>query len=179
MAVGVIGTRTMSYNSLYPPICGEGSVALRDIAPCFVAELARVRVDPETGQIRVLNWLVVHDVGRALNPLLIEGQIHGGVTQSQGFALGEQLAYDRSGQLLSGTFMDYAMPKAEDVPSVAVELAEVPAKGSPFGARGAGEPSIIPGAAAIANAVRDACGVRVTTMPIRPMAIWKSLRPGG
>lgn len=170
-----ISTRTMSYNSPYPPIFAQGTVALRDIAPCFVAELARVRVDPETGQIRVLNWLVVQDVGRALNPLLIEGQLHGGVTQSQGFALGEQLAYDENGQLRSGTFMDYALPRAEDVPSIAVELVEVPAQGSPFEARGVGEPPIIPGAAAIANAVRDACGVRVTSLPIKPQAIWKAL----
>ncbi len=170
-----ISTRTMSYNSPYPPIFAEGTVALQDTAPCFVAELARVYVDPETGHIRVLDWLVVQDVGRALNPLLIEGQLHGGVTQSQGFALGEQLAYDDDGRLLSGTFMDYALPKAEDVPSIAVELVEVPAEGSPFGARGVGEPSIIPGVAAIANAVRDACGVRVTSLPIRPQALWETL----
>jgi len=170
-----IATRTMSYGSPYPPISAEGTVALRDIAPCFIAELARVQVDLETGSIRLLNWLVVQDVGRALNPLLIEGQIHGGVSQSQGFALGEQLAYNENGQLLSGTFMDYALPKAGNVPSIAVELAEVPADGSPFGARGVGEPSIIPGAAAIANAVRDACGVRMTALPITPQAIWTSL----
>ena len=170
-----ISTRTRSYNSPHPPIAAEGAMALRDIAPCFVVELARVHVDADTGRVRVLDWVVVQDVGRALNPLLIEGQIHGGVTQSQGFALGEQLAYDEHGQLLSGTFADYALSKAGDVPSIAVELIEVPAQGSPFGARGVGEPSIIPGVAAIANAVRDASGVRVTSLPMTPQTIWKSL----
>ena len=92
---------------------------------------------------------MIQDVGRALNPFLIEGQVRGGVTQSQGFALGERLAYDENGQLLSGSFADYALPKAPDVPDIVVDLVEVPAPGSPFGARGVGEPSIIPGIAAI------------------------------
>lgn len=174
-----IATRTMSYGSPYPPIAATGTAAVQDIAPCFVVGLARVHVDTETGRIRVLDWLVVQDVGRALNPLLIEGQIHGGITQSQGFALGEELAYDEHGQLLSGTFADYAMPKATDVPSIAVELTEVAAQGSPFGARGVGEPSIIPGVAAVANAIRDACGVRVTSLPIRSQMIWESLNAQG
>lgn len=174
-----IATRTMSYGSPYPPISAEGAVALQDAAPCFIAGLARVHVDTETGRIRVLDWLVVQDVGRALNPLLIEGQIHGGIIQSQGFALGEEMAYDENGQLLSGTFIDYALPKATDAPSIAVELTEVAAKGSPFGARGVGEPSIIPGVAALANAIRDACGVRVTSLPIRSQMIWESLTTQG
>jgi CO/xanthine dehydrogenase Mo-binding subunit len=171
-----IAARTRSYNSPHPPISAEGTVALHDIAPCFIVELARVQVDPETGNIRVLDWIVVQDVGRALNPLLIEGQIHGGVIQAQGLALAEQLAYDEDGRLVSGTLADYALSKAADAPRIAVDLAEVPAQGSPFGARGVGEPSIIPGAAAIANAVRDACGARVTSLPITPQALWKSLQ---
>lgn len=174
-----IATRTMSYGSPYPPIAAAGTAAGQDIAPCFVVGLARVHVDTETGRTRVLDWLVVQDVGCALNPLLIEGQIHGGITQSQGFALGEEMAYDEKGQLLSGTFMDYALPKATDVPSIAVELTEVAATGSPFGARGVGEPSIIPGVAAVANAIRDACGVRVTSLPIRSQMIWESLTAQG
>ncbi|MSP12708.1 MAG: xanthine dehydrogenase family protein molybdopterin-binding subunit [Chloroflexi bacterium] len=167
---------SQAQNSGPHPILAHGSSALRDMAPGFTVQIAKVYVDPETAQIRILDWVAVQDVGFALNPLLVEGQIHGGLVQSQGWGMGEGMYYDEHGQLLSGTFMDYALPKADETPSISVELVEVPAQGSPFGARGVGEPPIIAGATALANAVRDATGVRVTSLPIRAEVLWREMR---
>jgi carbon-monoxide dehydrogenase large subunit len=138
--------------------------------------VCEVEIDPDTGMVELARYSVADDVGTMINPMIVKGQIHGGIAQGVGQVLFESIEYDpQSGQLLSGSFMDYALPTAGDMPGIDVQLVEVPAVGSPFGIRGAGEPSIIPGAAAIANAIRDACGVRLTSMPFRREAVWREL----
>jgi CO/xanthine dehydrogenase Mo-binding subunit len=160
------------------PIVGEGSAAVEKNAPGFVVHLAKVHVDPETGRVTVLDYIAVQDVGFALNPLLVHGQIHGAVAQGIGMALYEALQYDESGQLLTGSFTDYALPHADDVPPIETILVENPSPLGPFGARGIGEPPITAPAAAIANAIRDATGKRLTQLPLRPEIVWQALQDG-
>jgi CO/xanthine dehydrogenase Mo-binding subunit len=116
--------------------------------------------------VRVLQHVVAQDVGRALNPAAIDGQIHGAVAQGIGWALTERMAYDDRGQLMSATLMDYALPGSELVPPVRTVIIEVPSEAGPFGAKGVGEPPVIAAPAAIANAVAAATGRRFTELPI-------------
>ncbi len=134
----------------------------------YTAHLARVAVDPETGDVRVLDYLAAQDVGHAINPAEVEGQIHGGVTQGIGWALFEGFEYDENGQLLTSTLMDYALPHIQDIPNITPILVEIPSALGPYGAKGVGEPPVVPVSAAIANAIRDAVGVRVPEIPITP-----------
>ena len=144
----------------------------------FVAHLVRVAVDPETGAVTLKRYVAIQDVGFALNPMLVEGQIHGGAVQGIGWGLHEGFVFDNEGQLLTASFMDYDLPRANVVPAIDTVLVENPAPSGPFGARGVGEPPILGGAAAIANAIRDAIGIRVTELPIRPQALWEALQDG-
>ncbi|HEX5417224.1 MAG TPA: xanthine dehydrogenase family protein molybdopterin-binding subunit [Chloroflexota bacterium] len=161
----------------YEPVNGRGGSAITTNAPGYTAHLARVAVDPGTGRTRVVEYVAAHDVGFALNPAAIEGQIIGGIAQGIGWALYEQMVYDDQGTLLTASFMDYAIPKAEDVPAqITPLLVAVPSADGPFGAKGIGEPPVIPGAAAIANAIRDATGHRLTRLPITSEAIVDALR---
>ena len=132
-------------------------------------------MDTETGRTRVISHLVVQDVGRAINPAAIEGQIQGAVAQGVGWALFEKMAYDEAGQLLSATFMDYALPQSDQVPPVDTILVEVPSELGPYGAKGVGEPPVIAAPAAIANAIRDAIGARLTELPITGEALRRAL----
>jgi CO/xanthine dehydrogenase Mo-binding subunit len=157
------------------PLVAEGTAAVPENAPGFVAHLAKVRVDPETGQVTLLRYVAVQDVGFALNPMLVEGQIHGGVVQGIGWGLHEAMVFDEYGQLLTASFLDYGMPSADSVPPIETELVHNPSPHGPFGARGIGEPPITAGAAAIANAIRDAVGVRIAHMPIRSEHVWAAL----
>ena len=144
---------------------------------CHVAEL---EIDPETGAVQVLRYSVVDDVGRVMNPLLLKGQIHGGVTQGLGQALSEAIRYEpATGQLLSGSFMDYAMPRAADVPPFAVESHEVPTAVNPLGAKGAGEAGTVGALPCVINAVVDALaplGIRHLDMPASPERVWRAIR---
>jgi CO/xanthine dehydrogenase Mo-binding subunit len=160
------------------PIVGEGSSALEGNTAGFVAHLAKVLVDRETGQVTPLEYVAVQDVGFALNPTMVIGQIEGGVIQGVGWGLHEAMVYDEYGQLLTGTFMDYDIPKIDTVPTVETILIENPSPHNPFGARGIGEPPITAGAAALANAVRAAVGVRIPDLPIRSEAVWRALNDG-
>jgi CO/xanthine dehydrogenase Mo-binding subunit len=157
------------------PIIGEGRSAVEKNAPGFVVHLAKVAVDPETGKVTLKRYVSIQDVGFALNPMLVEGQIQGGSVQGIGWGLFEQMVYDDNGQLLTATFMDYDLPKITSVPNIEVQLVHNPSPYGPFGARGIGEPPITAGAAAIANAVRDAVGARITELPIRPESVWRAL----
>ena len=157
------------------PIVGEGTAAVESGTAGFVVHLARVRVDRSTGQVTPLDYVAVQDVGFALNPMMVEGQIHGGVIQGVGWGLHEAMIYDEYGQLLTGSFMDYDLPKIDTVPTVEAILIENPSPNGPFGARGIGEPPITAGAAALANAVRAAVGARITEAPIRSEAVWRAL----
>jgi carbon-monoxide dehydrogenase large subunit/6-hydroxypseudooxynicotine dehydrogenase subunit gamma len=142
---------------------------------------AVVEVDPGTGRVRVLKYAIAWDVGRAINPMIVEGQLLGGLAQGLGGALLEELAYDDAGQLLTVTFMDYLPPTAEEMPEVTVArvLEEAPSPLNPLGVKGAGEGGSSGVGAAIANAVADALtplGVRVTALPLTPDRILDALR---
>ena len=125
-----------------------------------------MRVDRETGAFQITGYAAIQDVGRAINPPEAEGQIHGGAVQGLGRALGESLVYDADGNLRTGSFLDYELPAADQVPNIEVTLVEVPSHVGPLGAKGVGEPPAIPGTAALANAVSRAFGVRVRSAPI-------------
>jgi CO/xanthine dehydrogenase Mo-binding subunit len=137
--------------------------------------VARVAVDPETGEVRVLDYLATQDVGRAINPAEVEGQIIGGVTQGLGWALYERFVYDENGQLLTSTLMDYALPQSTEIPHIIPVLIEIPSPLGPFGAKGVGEPPVVPVGATIANAVFDAVGVRVSNLPITPERLFRAM----
>jgi CO/xanthine dehydrogenase Mo-binding subunit len=158
------------------PIVGEGRNAPEQNAPGFVVHIAKVRVDKETGTVTPLRYVAIQDVGFVINPLLLEGQIHGGSAQGIGFGLYEALRYDENGELLTATLMDYTLPKAAELPPIEAVFVERPSPHGPFGARGVGEPPITAGAAALANAVRAAAGVRVTETPLRDEVVWRALR---
>jgi carbon-monoxide dehydrogenase large subunit len=135
-----------------------------------------VEVDVETGQVRLLRYVIVHDPGRAINPAIVEGQLQGGAAQSIGAALFEAVRYDEGGQLLTGSLMDYAIPKADDLPWLEVALDEHPSVINPLGVKGVGESGCIPGAACVANAVEDAVGdldvvVREVPLPRVPVLL--------
>jgi CO/xanthine dehydrogenase Mo-binding subunit len=148
------------------PISAMGRSAVQSASPAFTVHIARVRTDAETGAFQLTGYAAIQDVGRAINPPEAEGQVHGGAVQSLGRALGEQLFYDSDAQLRSGSFLDYDLPTADQVPLIEVELVEVPSPVGPLGAKGVGEPPAIPGAAALANAVARATGIRVREVPI-------------
>jgi CO/xanthine dehydrogenase Mo-binding subunit len=157
------------------PIYGRGSVPVPENSPMYTAHLAKVAVDPETGEVRVLDYVAAQDIGYAINPAAVEGQIHGGVTQGIGWALFEGLEHDENGQLLTSTWMDYAMPHSFDVPNITTLLIAVPSGKGPYGAKGVGEPPVIPVAAAIANAIYDAVGVRSLELPITPERLFQDI----
>jgi CO/xanthine dehydrogenase Mo-binding subunit len=171
-----IAANSMGFGAAYEPVSGHGRSANRFTSPASAVHLARVAVDPETGEVRVLDYIAVQDVGRAINPAEVEGQIHGGVAQGIGWALLESMTYDEQGQLLNSTLMDYALPHSQDVPTIIPLLVEIPSALGPFGAKGVGEPPVVPVAAAIANAIRDAVGVRMTQLPMTPERVYASLR---
>ncbi|WP_368070419.1 aerobic carbon-monoxide dehydrogenase large subunit [Nitriliruptor sp.] len=127
-----------------------------------------VEIDPDTSDIEVLRYAVVHDCGKLLNPRIVAGQVHGGVAQGIGGALYEHMAYDEAGQLLNASFMDFLMPYATEVPTVEIDHLETPSPLNPLGIKGAGEAGVIPGSAAIAAAIEDAIGIVITAMPISP-----------
>ena len=141
----------------------------------FAAQAALVDVDVATGKIEVVKLASAHDVGRALNPLAAEGQIHGGIHMGLGYALSERLVVER-GQVLTQSFMDYAILKATDMPRLAVRFIETVDTEGPFGAKGLGESGVIPVSAAIANAVKNAIGIRFTELPITAAAVSAALR---
>ena len=133
---------------------------------------AIVETDPVTAEIRILRYCVVHDCGNMINPLIVEGQVHGGVAQGVGGALYERMVYDDSGQLLNASFMDFLMPYASEVPFIETDHLETPSPLNPLGIKGAGEAGTIPVTAVIASAIEDAEGIPITSMPISPPELW-------
>jgi carbon-monoxide dehydrogenase large subunit len=143
---------------------------------CHVAE---VEIDPDTGVTRIVNYIAVDDFGVVLNPMLVAGQVHGGVVQGIGQALYEHAVYDDSGQLLSGSFMDYCMPRADGVPAMAVSTVEVPCRNNPMGIKGCGEAGSVASPAAVINGIIDALadlGVRAIDMPATPEKVWQLIQ---
>ena len=175
VALGDLAGKAMTFGGKYDPIHGSGSQSVTDRAPSFCAQIAEVAVDEETGEVDLLNLAVVQEVGRAINPLTVEGQMQGGAVQGVGWALYEEMRYDDDGQLLSGSWMDYAMPDAVHASPIQTQIVEVPSVSGPFGARGVGEPPVIPTVAAIANAVAHATGVRMTQTPMTAPRVLEAL----
>ncbi len=167
-----IASASMQFAGRYEPIYGRGRAVLKTSSPLYAVHVAKVAVDPDTGEVRVLDYVAVQDVGFAINPAEVEGQVYGGVMQGLGWALFEELVYDENGQLLTSTLMDYALPHSVDVPNFTSILVEVPSALGPFGAKGVGEPPVVPVGATIANAVYDAVGTRVTQLPITPERLY-------
>jgi aerobic carbon-monoxide dehydrogenase large subunit len=139
------------------------------------SHIAEVEVDPETGVIEVVAFTAVDDFGTLINPMIVEGQVHGGVAQGIGQALLEHGVYDESGQLITGSYMDYAMPRADDLPSFVVDTTVTPCTHNPLGAKGCGEAGAIAAPAAIMNALTDALGVKDLAMPATPERVWRAL----
>ncbi len=131
-----------------------------------------VETDPDTAEVRILRYCVVHDCGPLINPMIVEGQVHGGVAQGVAGALYERMDYDEAGQLLNASFMDFLMPYASEVPTIEIDHLETPSPLNPLGIKGAGEAGVIPGAAAIASAIEDAEGFSITRMPISPSELF-------
>jgi aerobic carbon-monoxide dehydrogenase large subunit len=148
----------------------------------FGAHACVVEVDVETGVVRLLRYAAVHDCGRPINPMVIEGQLHGGIAQGIGTALREEVVHDAQGQLLTGTLMDYGLPVASDIPALVVESLDHPSMINELGIKGVGESGIISPSAAIANAVEDALadrGAEITRVPLLPHRVWATLRAAG
>jgi carbon-monoxide dehydrogenase large subunit len=143
---------------------------------CHVAE---VEIDPETGALALLRYTAVDDYGRLINPMLTEGQVQGGVTQGIGQALLEHTVYDKTGQLLSGSLMDYALPRADDLPAFDITLVERPTQANPLGVKGSGQAGCIAAPQTVMAAVLDAvkpAGVKHLDMPATPERVWRALR---
>ena len=160
------------------PIVSIQSAAQFSNQPAFSAHVAEVEVDPETGGVKVLRYIAAQDVGTAINPLSARGQIQGSVIQGLGQALSEACLF-KNGKMLNPTFLDYKIFSSLDAPRVEVHLVEHAAEGGPFGAKGIGEPSIVPVPAAIANAIYDAVGVRIFDLPLSAEKILLALQENG
>ena len=158
------------------PIIGRGSSAPNEAGPGFVVHIIKVNVDKETGEVKPEKYVAIQDVGLAINPMLVEGQMHGGAVQSLGMGLYEGVVYDDQGQLLTGSFMDYCMPRIDNSPEVEAVIVEKPNPLGFYGARGLAEPPITGGLGALGNAIKDATGARVTETPVTAQRLWQALK---
>ena len=157
------------------PISSQVSVDPRGAGPAFATHIVDVEVDPDTGKVTVLNYTAVQDVGKAIHPSYVEGQIQGGVVQGIGWALNEEYRFGNSGQMENSSFLDYRMPTSLDLPMISTVIVEVANPGHPYGVRGVGEVPIVPPMAAMANAIHDAIGIRMDQLPMSPDAILEAL----
>jgi carbon-monoxide dehydrogenase large subunit len=145
-------------------------------AGCHICE---VEVDPETGTTEIVAWTAVDDFGTVINPMIVEGQVHGGIAQGVGQALCERTVYDDNGQLVTGSLMDYCMPRAQDLPSFKIDTAATRCPGNPLGIKGCGEAGAIAAPAAVINAITDAIGTENLTMPATAQTVWSALQKTG
>ena len=160
------------------PIVAEAAVNAGGQAPGFSTQFYDVEVDPETGAVKILRAVAAQDVGRAIHHDYCEGQIQGGVVQGIGWALNEEYIYDKNGRLSNPGFLDYRIPVASDVPMIEAVMVEVPNPNHPFGVKGVGEANIIPPMAAIANAINNAIGRRLTELPMSPPRVLAAIDAG-
>ena len=175
--LGEVAAKGMGFGSRHAPILAHGRAAVTDQSPAFSAQLVEVEVDEETGEVKVLKHVIAQDAGRAINPPAVEGQMVGGAAQGLGWALYEEMAYDEDGQLLSGSWMDYTLPDSmQTAPDIETIIVEVPSEHGPFGARGVGEPPVVPTPAAVANAIAHCTGLRLTNIPMTPPRVLRALR---
>ena len=162
------------------PLQGAGDIVNRTGGFPYGTHTCEVEVDPETGHVQILTWSGVDDVGVAVNPMILDGQAHGAVAQGLGQALMEQMHYDpESGQLLSGSYMDYAMPRADNTPPMEIDLIEIPASSHPYGIRPGGEGGTTPALGLVINAIVDALkdfGVTHIEMPATPERVWRAIQ---
>lgn len=161
-----------------PPIEGRGRFAPGNPSPSVACHIAHVRIDAETGEVETLGYVVVQDVGRALNPALVRGQLQGGAVQSIGWALYEELQHDEDGNLLTGSFMQYAVPRSNRLPNIEIDYIEVPSAIGPFGAKGIAEAAVMAGTGAMANAVAAAAGSRLRELPMTAPRVWRAANAG-
>ena len=164
-----------SFGGRHEPVTGKGESAVTERSPGTGVHICRVRVDPETGRVEPVRYVVVQDVGRAINPATVEEQIHGGGAQGVGWAVYEEIIHDESGTPITSSFMDYTVPKARQIPELEAVIVEVPSAIGPYGAKPVGEPPVIPGGAAVANAVAAATGARVTELPLTPERVRRAM----
>ncbi len=157
------------------PISASATVKPRGVGGSFAANIVDVEVDPETGKVEILRFTAVQDVGKAVHPSYVEGQMQGGSVQGIGWALNEEYFMGEDGTMKNTTLLDYRMPTALDLPMIDTCIVEVANPGHPFGVRGVGEANIVPPLSAIANAIHDAVGVRMQRLPMSPPAIWAEL----
>jgi CO/xanthine dehydrogenase Mo-binding subunit len=157
------------------PLTAAASVNAGGQAPGFSTQFCDVEVDPETGKVTILRYVAAQDVGKAIHPSYVEGQIQGGVAQGIGWALNEEYIYDKAGRLDNPGFLDYRVPVAPDVPMIDAVLVEVPNPAHPYGAKGVGEVNIVPPMAAVANAIDSAIHRRLTELPMSPPKIRAAL----
>lgn len=161
------------------PIAGHSELVADGAGVSFATHICDVEVDPETGATRVLRYTVVQDAGKAVHPTYVEGQYQGGAAQGIGWALNEEYIYGRDGRLQNPGFLDYRIPVCSDLPMIDTQILEIPNPNHPYGVRGVGETSIVPPLAAIANAVSNAVGVRMTHIPMSPPRILAALEADG
>jgi carbon-monoxide dehydrogenase large subunit len=173
-------TRNDLPEDLAGPLGAVGDETIEDASFPYGCHVCEVEVDPETGSVEIIAYTAVDDVGRAVNPMIVHGQVHGGIAQGVGQALWEQVVYDRmSGQLVTGSFMDYAMPRADNFPFFNAEYIETPSPTHPLGMRPAGEGGTAPALGVMINAIVDALsefGVRHVEMPATSERIWRAIR---
>ncbi|MER8436999.1 xanthine dehydrogenase family protein molybdopterin-binding subunit [Mesorhizobium sp. M1393] len=153
------------------PIAGHSELVADGAGVSFATHICDIEVDPETGATRVLRYTVVQDAGKAVHPTYVEGQYQGGAAQGIGWALNEEYIYGKDGRLQNPGFLDYRIPVCSDLPMIDTQILEIPNPNHPYGVRGVGETSIVPPLAAIANAVSNAAGVRMTHIPMSPPRI--------
>jgi CO/xanthine dehydrogenase Mo-binding subunit len=157
------------------PITGQISINAQGAAPAFATHICDVEVDPETGRVDIIRYTAFQDVGRAIHPSYVEGQIHGGVAQGVGWALNEEYIYDDNGIMENPGFLDYRMPVASDLPMIEAVFLEIPNDAHPQGVRGVGEVPIAPPMAAVANAIENAVGLRLLNLPMSPPKVLAGL----
>lgn len=176
--------KTFSFNELAAQlphtgglIQGHADVVPMGVGPAFAGHICDVEVDPDTGKVQVLRYTAVQDVGTAIHPSYVEGQIQGGAVQGIGMALTEEYFYDENGVMRNSSLLDYRMPTALDLPMIDTILVEVPNPGHPYGVRGVGEVPIVPPLAAVANAIYHATGTRVRKLPANPRNLLEEMLP--
>ncbi len=157
------------------PVMGRGNVNPAGVGNAFAVHIVDVEVDPETGKVEVLRYTALQDVGKAIHPSYVEGQLQGGVAQGIGWALNEEYVYSDSGEMANSSFLDYRMPTSLDLPMIDTVIVEVANPGHPFGVRGVGEVCIVPPMGAMANAIHNALGVRMEVLPMSPGNVLEAL----
>ena len=173
-AVGTLAAKGQNTAGLVP-VLGRGQSSPKAAGPGFVCHIIKVDVDKTSGEIRPTDYVAIQDLGLAINPMLVEGQMQGGALQSLGMGLYESMVYE-NGQLLTGTFMDYCMPRIDQAPEIEAIIIENANPEGLYGARGMAEPPLTAGPAALASAIRDATGVTITEAPVRAEVLWQAMQ---